>query len=539
MSRSFRTIVISAVLVGFPAISACAQAPDTTTPKLVVFITIDQMRPDYFTRFESQLTGGLGRLYHGGAFFTNAFQDHAITETAPGHSETMSGRFPVHNGIQTNSAGVNDTTVTLIGASGLGASPFRFRGTTLTDWLISKDPRTKVLSVSRKDRGAILPIGKSKQPVFWYAYNGNFTTSTYYGSALPAWVTAFNARRLPASYGGQSWRLLLPENAYQEPDSVPIESGGVRFTFPYLMPTAPDSAAAALAGFPWMDDVTLQFALAGVNALNLGAGPETDVLAISLSTTDAVGHRWGPDSREMHDHILRLDRYLGAFLDSLFRIRKQGDVVVALTADHGMTPYPEVHAHDPNTGAVRVDVQPVLQRLNNSLAAKGVPSSGAAAVGMLGGNGFTFDSGVLELDHAALAKAKINEDSLLRALKADFLSVPGVARADRISELAKADTVKDNVARRWLHMFADDSKVSLVVSLAPYNYWVSSYTGANHGSPNDADAHVPILFYGNRIKPGRYPEFARVVDMAPTLAAIVHVTPQEKLDGHILQNAIK
>jgi len=127
----------------------------------------------------------------------------------------------------------------------------------------------------------------------------------------------------------------------------------------------------------------------------------------------------------------------------------------------------------------------------------------------------------------------------LRALKADFLSVPGVARADRISELAKADTVKDNVARRWLHMFADDSKVSLVVSLAPYNYWVSSYTGANHGSPNDPDAHVPILFYGDRIKPGRYPEFARVVDMAPTLAAIVHVTPQEKLDGHILQNAIK
>jgi predicted AlkP superfamily pyrophosphatase or phosphodiesterase len=539
MSRSFRAIVISAVLIAFPAISACAQAPDPTTPKLVVFITIDQMRPDYFTRFESQLTGGLGRLYHGGAFFTNAFQDHGITETAPGHSETMSGRFPVHNGIQANTAGVNDTTVTLIGASGLGASPFRFRGTTLTDWLISKDPRTKVLSVSRKDRGAILPIGRSKQPIFWYAYNGNFTTSTYYGSTLPGWVTAFNARRLPASYGGQSWRLLLPESEYPEPDSVPIESGGVGFKFPYLMPSAPDSASAALAGFPWMDDVTLQFALAGVNALNLGAGPETDVLAISLSTTDAIGHRWGPDSREMHDHILRLDRYLGAFLDSLFRIRKQGDVVIALTADHGVTPYPEVHAHDPNNGAVRVDVGPVLQRLNKSLAARGVSSSGAAAAGMLGGNGFTFDSGVLELDHAALAKAKINEDSLLRALKADFLSVPGVARADRISELAKADTVKDNVARRWLHMFADDSRVSMVVSLAPYNYWVSSFNIAWHGSPNDPDAHVPILFYGDRIKPGRYPEFARVVDMAPTLAAIVHVTPQEKLDGHILQNAIK
>jgi len=241
----------------------------------------------------------------------------------------------------------------------------------------------------------------------------------------------------------------------------------------------------------------------------------------------------------MHDHILRLDRYLGAFLDSLFRIRNQRDVVIALTADHGVTPYPEVHAHDPNSGAVRVDVQPVLQRLSNSLAARGVPSPGAASVGTMGGNGFVFEDGVLMLDHAALARAKINEDSLLRALKADFLRIPGVARADRISELAKADTVKDNVARRWLHMYADDSKVSMVVSLAPYNYWVSTFNMAWHGSPNDPDAHVPILFYGNRIRPGRYPEFARVVDMAPTLAAVLRVKPQEKLDGHVLQNAIR
>jgi hypothetical protein len=146
---------------------------------------------------------------------------------------------------------------------------------------------------------------------------------------------------------------------------------------------------------------------------------------------------------------------------------------------------------------------------------------------------------VLVLDHAALAKAKINEDSLLRAVKADFLHVPGVARADRISELARGDTVQDNVARRWLHMYADDSQVAMVISLAPYNYWTSSFNIAWHGSPNDPDAHVPILFYGNRIKPGRYPEFARVVDMAPTLAALVRVTPQEKLDGHVLQNAIR
>jgi len=539
MIGRLKTILLPIVLAVPIAAPARSQVPDSSRPKLVLFITIDAMRPDYLSRFEPQLTGGLGRLYRGGAVFTNAFQDHAITETAPGHSATMSGRFPVHTGISANSAGVNDTTVTLIDAPGLGASPFRFRGTTLTDWLVAKDSRTRVLSVSRKDRAAILPIGKSKQPIFWYASNGTFTTSTYYGTALPDWVKAFNARKLPASFAGRAWQLLLPESGYPEPDSVPTESGGIGFLFPHVESSSPDTAALVLAAFPWMDEVTLDFALAGVNALKLGAGPQTDVLAISLSTTDAIGHRFGPDSRELHDQILRLDRSLGVFLDSLFRIRNQNEIVIALTADHGLTPFPEVHAVDPNTGAIRVNVQPVLQRLSNSLSEAGVPGYGLnSGFGANSGNRFSFDGGVLDLDRPALVKAKINPDSLVRMLRAEFVRVPGVARADRISELARADTVNDRIARRWLHMFADEDQAALVVTLAPYNYWLGSYQ-AQHGSPNDSDAHVPIIFYGNGIKPGRYQEFARVVDMAPTLAAIVRATPQEKLDGHILQNAIR
>ena len=516
-----------------------AYGQNVVRPKLVVFITVDAMRPDYLSRFAPQLAGGLARIYKGGAVFTNGFQDHAVTETAPGHAATMSGRFPVHTGIVTNLAGVNDTTVTLIDAEGLGASPTRFRGTTLTDWLTAKDPRTRVLSVSRKDRGAILPIGRSRQPVFWYASNGKFTTSTYYGSSLPEWVQAFNARRLPASYAGRVWNLLLPESSYEEPDSVPIESGGAGFTFPHLESASPDSAPRFLGDFPWMDDVTLQFALAGLDALQLGRGPQTDVLAISLSTTDAIGHRYGPDSREMHDQILRLDRSLGVFFDSLFKVRNQNDIVVALTADHGMQPYPEVHAHDPNRGAIRVDVKPVLQRLSNTLDRAGVPGKGLTySLGVYEGNGFSFDSGLLELDRPALSKARVNVDSLLRGVRADFLKVPGVARADRISELARADTVGDAIARRWLHMFSDEDKAALVVTLAPYNYW-ATYNLAQHGSPNELDAHVPIIFYGASIVPGRYSEFARVVDMAPTLAAIVGVSPVETIDGHVLQHAIR
>ncbi|HEY3744960.1 MAG TPA: alkaline phosphatase family protein [Gemmatimonadaceae bacterium] len=504
----------------------------------MVFITIDAMRTDYLPRFAQQLTGGLGRLYRGGAVFTNGFQDHAITETAPGHSATMSGRFPVHTGISANSAGVNDTTVTLIGAAGPGASPFRFQGTTLADWLTAKDSRTRVLSVSRKDRAAILPIGRSKQSVFWYAGNGTFTTSTYYASTLPDWVGAFNAQRLAQGYAGQVWRPLLPDSAYSEPDSVAIESGGTGFVFPHIESTSPDTAARQLPEFPWMDELTLKFALAGVNTLGLGAGPQTDVLAISLSTTDAVGHRYGPDSREIHDQILRVDRALGVFLDSLFRIRGPENVVIALTADHGLTPFPEVHAHDPNVGAIRVNPRPFLQDLSNSLAVAGVEGMGLNTFGVYAGNGFTFDAGVFTIDLAALTKAHINIDSLLQATRAGFLKVPGVARVDRISELTHSDTVDDRIARRWLHMFADDSKAALVVTLAPYNYWLSG-PSAQHGSPNDSDARVPIIFYGSGVSPGRYDEFARVVDMAPTLAAIVRVTPLEKLDGHVLRNATR
>lgn len=540
MIRQFKRALAPIILIALAGQPAASQARNAPRPKLLVFITIDAMRPDYLPRFEKQLSGGLARLYQDGAVFTNGFQDHAITETAPGHAATMSGRFPVRTGILMNAAGVNDTTVSLVGVAGRGASPFRFRGTTLTDWLVAKDARTRVLSVSRKDRAAILPIGKSKQPVFWYAPNGTFTTSTHYSTTLPAWVRGFNARKLPASYAGRAWRLLLPENAYTEPDSIPYESGGVDFTFPHRSSKNPVLAARFLPEFPWMDDLTLNFALAGVHALKLGTGPQTDVLAISLSTTDAVGHRYGPDSREMHDQILRVDRALGTFLDSLFKIRNRDDIVIALTGDHGLTPFPEVRGYDPNRGAIRVNVRPVLERLSNSLAAAGVPGNGLTyLLGVYRGNGFLFDSGVLELDRTALARAKINQDSLVRSVQADFRSVPGVARADRISELAQRDTVNDAPARRWLHIFSKESNAALVVSLAPYNYWLTSSYQAQHGSPNDPDARVPLIFYGTSIKSGRYDEFARVVDMAPTLAAIVGVTPLEKLDGHVLQNAIR
>lgn len=496
-------------------------------PTLVLLITVDQLLPDYFERF-GELKGGLGRLYRGGAVFTNAYHDHASTETAPGHASTLSGRFPASTGIVSNAAGVYDPQAPLIGgAAGPGASPFRFRGSTLTDWLRAKDPMSRALSVSRKDRGAILPIGRDPQHVYWYASNGTFTTSTWYRDTLPSWVQRFNARRMPHSYAGREWTLLLDESAYPESDSLERGSARGNVLFPHVVPSTPDSAAAFLPNFPFVDEVTLAFAIDGMQELQLGSSPRTDILAISLSATDAVGHAFGPDSREVHDHILRLDRMVGVFLDSLFRLRDSSKVVIALTSDHGVAPYPRVREQLGRGAAVYLESHDRLRAFTEALPAAGVP-----------GGAVRIEDGVLLVDRPALARAGVNADSLVASFISVARAIPGVARVDRLSELARADTSKDFIARRWLNTLPPDMPAEAVLTPIEYAVPLGS-TYAQHGSPYDYDAHVPVIFYGRPFRAGRYDAFARVVDMAPTLAWVTATTPQEKLDGRVLRAAVR
>jgi predicted AlkP superfamily pyrophosphatase or phosphodiesterase len=521
-----RRIALACALAACAAPAAAQTAAAAPTPRLLVFITVDQMRPDYFTRWPGQLTGGLARLYDGGAVFTDAHQDHAVTETAPGHASIMSGRFPRGTGIVSNEYGVEDKRTRLLGMDTVGASPFRFRGSVLADWLRAKDPRTRALSVSRKDRGAILPLGRARQTVLWYAPNGTFTTSTWYASALPAWVRRFNARRLPRAQAGQVWTPLLPASAYAEPDDVPAEAGGVNNTFPHPIPRDPALAAASLGQYPVMDQITLGLAMAGLRAMDLGRGPATDVLAISLSTTDAVGHRYGPDSREIHDQVLRLDRWLGAFLDSLYAVRDPATVIVALTADHGVTPYPEV-ADPAHAAAMHVSDLPLRAWLRTAAARYGVDTAAVHA-----------EDGMLRLDRGAFAHAGRDPRAFAREFVAFARTIAGVLRADGFPDIAGADTASDPVARRWSHMIPRDLPYFAVVTLRPGYMWGRS-SFAQHGSPHDLDSHVPIVFYGAPFRPGKYNTFTRTVDIAPTLARVLGVTPTEPLDGHVLGEAIR
>lgn len=530
--RCLRSLLLPTLALVLASCRVTAQAPSGSasaaaarqSPTLVVFITVDQLATDYLQRYGADLDGGLKRLMREGAFWLRGVHDHAITETAPGHAATMSGRFPVSTGISSNSQGVNTRDAPLLGSEDNGASPFRFRGTTLYDWMKAANPAARVLSVSRKDRGAILPIGRAPVDVYWYAPEGIFTTSTYYRRELPSWVNAFNARRGAHNLAGRTWTTLRDASRYAEEDSVAIESGGVDYAFPHGFPNDSARAASAVRSTPWMDSLTLSFALEGVRAMQLGAATNrTDLLAVSLSSTDAVGHQWGPDSREVHDQLVRLDAWLGAFLDSLFALRDSRRIVIALTADHGVAPYAELKStYYQNHAAQRVDLNRVMRYAKARMAADGLDSS---AIG--------YDDGFRVLNPEVFRAANVDPDHYARMWVEELRRTNGVLRADLLAELVRADTVADPIARRWLHMFSTDGPVRAVVTLTPFSY----FTGVNyatHGSPHEYDARVPVLFWGTGIRGGARGGEARVVDMAPTLASWLGVRPLERLDGRVL-----
>jgi hypothetical protein len=508
-----------------PSHARAGLAPVAT---LVVHITVDQMRADYLDRWRWQLTGGLARLLRSGAVFTRAYQDHAMTETAPGHATVLSGRNPASTGIVTNAAGVQDTSDAgrLLELPGPGASPWRFRGTALFDWIAARYPGARALSISRKDRGAILPVGRARQQVYWYQ-GGRFTTSRYYADSLPAWVRAFNAGMVAARAPGRRWDLLLPASAYAERDSEPYEWGGRNVTFPHVLPPDTDRAAIAVIATPWMDSLTLALALDGVEQLGLGRGPQPDLLAVSLSATDAVGHGYGPDSREMHDQVLRLDRYLGAFLDSLERLRDPRRILISLTSDHGMTSFPEWSRAHGDPHARRVSVDSVLQ-------------AAAGALAMLAGPGGWIhypDNGLLVMDRAGLAARGVNVDSVVDALADALRSVPGVMRVDTRRTLAAVDTSTDAIGRRWRNVLPEDLPAELMVTLRPHDIWAGS-ASAEHGQPSEDDAHVPLIIAGPGVRRGRYTRRVSLVDLAPTLARLLGVRPLERLDGRVLTEAL-
>ncbi len=532
MQTALLRIGILAAALVLPHTLASAQAA-TPAPRLVVMLTVDQLRPDYLLRWRDEFTGGYKRLLEQAAFFPNGFQDHANTETAPGHAATLSGRFPVHTGISANALGVETNDTPLVDFPGQGASAQRFNGTTLADWMQAHDPRTRVLSVSRKDRGAILPVAASpRHTVLWYAPQaGRFTTSRYYADTLPTFAQEFNAERGVFALAGRVWTPLLGAEAYRRDQVAPGLS-----TFPHTVPTDSMLLTSTMSRYPWMDSLTIVLALRGVEAMGLGAAADrSDLLALSLSNTDGIGHRFGPDSPELHDHVLRVDRWLGAFFDSLDTRFGRDRVVIALTADHGATGTPDLVSNwDDNTAAVRIPSAD-LRRAYHAARAQ-VHAAGGDSLAL------TWSDLHLWLDPVKLGDRAIDLAPIVDTFIAAQRRIPGVLRVDRFADFAGADTVADMFARRYARMFtpgevAAHGLMPLAVVTPTALSVVGSGDVGRHGSPHDADARVPVVFLGVPFRAGIQQGKVNVVDIAPTLADVLGITPLEAVDGRVVREA--
>jgi predicted AlkP superfamily pyrophosphatase or phosphodiesterase len=324
-------------------------AAQVRKPRLVILLAIDQMRADYFTRFGARFTGGLKRLHAEGRVFTNADLNYARTETAPGHATLATGAYPRRHGIPANEwfdrqaqqtvYCVADKTAGSVEGAGGGASPKHLTVKAVGDWLKAASPASKVIAAAGKDRAAVLLGGQRPDLAFWYeAKTGLMVTSDYYTRQAPDWVKAFNAADWTTRNTPAAWTKLLPESEYSGPDDFRGErlwGPSRKFPHPFLRKTENQRTS------PYYDMLVLDFALAAIRAEKLGQDDAPDLLCVGLSATDYVGHHYGPDSHEMQDHLLRLDRALGDFLTQVEKLAGAGNVLLVLSADHGVRPNPE------------------------------------------------------------------------------------------------------------------------------------------------------------------------------------------------------
>jgi predicted AlkP superfamily pyrophosphatase or phosphodiesterase len=526
---TLRALVPGALAVGMASCApagapspARPQAAAAHRPRLVVMLVVDQLRPSDLERYGDLFTGGLRRLLDQGRVYTRATHDHAITETAVGHASLATGVYPMRHGIVANEwsertasgwlevSNVGDSTARIVGQPGLaGVSPRPLLRTGLADWMVAADPRSQVASVSGKDRGAVLPAAHVRGQVYWFhPASGRFVTSTYYRDRYPAWADDFTATIQSKYLRDSVWTNQTPAAALVRatPDSQPYEGNGVNTFFPhrFTVEGRPGRFWDWIASTPILDAMTLDFAETMVRSLSLGSDDAADLLNVSLSQTDRVGHAYGPRSREQLDNLLRLDRGLGAFFDFLDRALGAGRWTVGLSADHGALSAPETlpQPGEPRVGhrttaAERAALTAIFADADRAAADAQTPEKVAAALKLLP---FVADANT----HAQLE----------RATPTDSFAV--LARRSLYAGRAAAEASKHGVEVRFIPGL------------------LSSARGTGHGTPYWYDRHVPMIFMGAGITRGRDVARTGTVDFAPTLARLLGVPSPDDLDGRPL-----
>lgn len=498
-------------------------------PKLMVGVILDQMRWDYLYRYNDRYSekGGFKRMLKQGFTCENTLIPYAPTITACGHSTVYSGTVPAISGITGNSWWdqaqqrsvycTEDKTVSTVGSSSrLGQqSPRNMLVTTICDELrLATNFRSKVIGVAIKDRGGILPAGHSANAAYWYDNtNGNWITSTYYMNELPAWVTRFNERRLVDAYYEKGWNTLYPIKSYLQSsaDSKPWEGNPFGPAFPYDLKKFIGKDYGKVSTTPMGNSMTYEFAKAAVIGEQLGKDAITDFLAVSFSSPDYIGHTFGPNSVEAEDAMLRIDLELGALLDFLDQQVGKGQYTVFLSADHGVAHVPEFLQEHHLPGG-RVYTGKLMETINRELKEKyAIPNIILSD-----------DNYQLHLNHRALDSASVDKRALAAWIISRMLKDPGIDRAFNLAELNLVPLPEK--IRMMLNNGYHPGRNG-DIQFIPKPGYIDAYgtTGTTHGLWNPYDAHIPLLWYGWGIRPGKTNRETYMTDIAPTIAALLRI----------------
>jgi hypothetical protein len=525
-SAAARLVLISALLLG--CLVASFASAYNAHPKLVVVIVIDQFRGDYLERYRDQFgEGGFRLLLDHGANFTDCNYDYANTRTAPGHATLFTGAYSIGHGIAANEwwdprkkhmvTSVEDDNTKLVGASEgkTGASPHNLLADTLGDELkLATQGQARVFAVSLKDRAAVLPGGFAADAAYWIEpRSGAWITSTYYRSDLPKWALDFNSGNRAAKYWDRDWK----------------NSNGDIFRSTAHRKSKDGSDAGfyeVIGSTPFANEYELEFAKQLVVYEGLGGGRATDLLSISLSANDILGHQVGPDSPEMAAMALALDRELADFFNFLGHQIGLANVWIALSADHGVSSLPDA-AKKLRVPAANVDAGKLELQINGALTAKFSPGHAATYIKL--------DYPIAWLDQDAFIAAHVKEQEAETAV-GEAMKQAGLRAYFTKMQLAEGEVPDTALGKKFLNSYSPEGGWYVMGVQEPYT--VGPAKGTDHASPYTYDTHVPLAFYGLPFRPGTYRTPSEPVDMATTFASLLGINAPTHAVGRVLTEVL-
>jgi predicted AlkP superfamily pyrophosphatase or phosphodiesterase len=538
MVRFFIFIILSGITISVEA------QKNLSRPKLVVGVVVDQMRWDYLYRYYDRYEekGGFKRLMNDGFLCENTLIPFTATYTACGHSCIYTGSVPAISGITGNNWWdreqmrsvycTEDNNVQTVGSSSTQGkmSPRNMFVTTVCDELrIATNFQSKIIGISIKDRGGILPAGHSANAAYWYDNSvGNWITSTYYMDKLPQWVSDFNAKKMVDGYYREGWKLLYPAASYIQStaDNKSYEAKLFGNSFPYNLTSFIGKDYGKISTSPMGNSLTAEFAKAAVIAEQLGADKITDLLAISFSSPDYIGHSFGPNSIESEDGFLRLDKELGSLFDFLDTRVGKGQYTVFLSADHGVAQIPEFMKEN-KMPAGRIFMNEWTKYLNQQLNERfHIPNII-----------LNDDNSQLALNHRALDSTGLDKKEIIQQIITQLSRDSAIAMVFPIEELNTVP-LPATLRIKMNNGYYKPRNGDIQIILKPNYFEAWNNTGTTHGSWYLYDSHIPLIWYGWGIKKGKTYRETYMTDIAPTIAALLNIQAPNGSVGNVIQEVL-